>query len=273
MVNGGKVSAFGWSLIIHAVVATGFLVTFRFNAPVQPQATGQIIQAEAISAEALEARERAKEQARQAELRRQREAAERAAAEQRRREEAARQAELRRVEEARQRAEAEARRQREAEEARRAAVEAEAQRKAEAEARRKAEEEARLKAQAEQRRREEAARREREQQLLQSLEAEEARMNAIRSGKQAEWIGMIKNKIERMLVKPPGTPEDAACEVNIRQIPGGEVVSASAGRCDNPLLARAIETAVLKASPMPSPPDPSLYESNIRVVFGPEERN
>ncbi|MBW3567656.1 MAG: hypothetical protein KY410_06830, partial [Proteobacteria bacterium] len=25
MVNGGKVSAFGWSLIIHAVVATGFL--------------------------------------------------------------------------------------------------------------------------------------------------------------------------------------------------------------------------------------------------------
>lgn len=278
MMNGGKLSAFGWSLVIHGVLATGFLVTFRFNAPVQPQATGQIIQAEAISAEALEARERAKEQARQAELQREREAAERAAAEQRRREEAARQAELRRVEEARQRAEAQARRQREAEEARRAAAEAEAQRKAEAErrrqaeaeARRKAEEEARLKAQAEQRRREEAARREREQSLLQSLEAEERRTEAIQAGKQAQWIGIIQNKVMRNWSQPPNLGDDFHCEFEVRQIPGGEVVSVIARECDNEVLRRSAEAAIWKASPLPPPPDPSLFDQYVTVIFQPE---
>ena len=279
MVDGGKISAFGWSLLIHAVIATGFLVTLRFHAPVSPQPAGQVIQAETISQEALDAREAAKERARQEELRREREAAERAAAEQRRREEAARQAELRRIEEARQRAEAEARRQREAEKARERAAEEEARRKAEAErqrkaaeeAKRKAAEEARLKAEAERVRKEQQARREREQQLLQSMEAEEARMNAIRSGKQAEWVGAMKAQIERRLVKPPGVADKFYCEVNLRQIPGGEVVSVTVGKCDSPLLARALETAVLKASPLPPPAEPSLFDQYVTVIFSPED--
>lgn len=271
MAGGGKISALGWSLAVHAVIAAGFIVTVRYAVPVQPaQPSGEVIEAVAIDAEAMREREREKaevarraEEARQAELRRQREAAERAAAEQQRREEEARQAELRKQEAARRQKEAEEKRA--AEEARRKA-EAERQRKAEAEAKRKAE------AERKQREAEAAARAQREQELQRSLEAEEQRLAAIRSGKQAQWIGAIRNKVERVLVTPPGTSENFYCEAELRQIPGGEVVQVTIGRCDSDLLARAIETAVWKASPLPRPEDPSLFEPYVTVVFAPEEK-
>jgi len=271
MVNGGKISAFGWSLLIHAVIATGFLVTFRFTAPVLQQSPGEVIQAVAIDADALAAREAAKEAARQAELRRQREAAERAAAEQRRREEAVRQAELRRVEEARQRAEAEVRRKQQAEQARREAAEAEARRQAEAERQRKAAEEAKRKAaEAERQRREEAARKEREQDLLQSLEAEQKRMDAISAGKMAQYESLITGKVMRLWSQPPNLDERFYCEFRVRQIPGGEVVTVDVVKCDNDVLRRSAEAAIWKASPLPAPPDPSLFDQYINVVFKPE---
>ncbi len=279
MAGGGKISALGWSLAVHAVIAAGFIVTVRYAVPVQPaQPSGEVIEAVAIDAEAMREREREKaevarraEEARQAELRRQREAAERAAAEQQRREEEARQAELRKQEAARRQKEAEEKRA--AEEARRKA-EAERQRKAEAERQRKAEAEAKRKAEAERKQREAeaAARAQREQELQRSLEAEEQRLAAIRSGKQAQWIGAIRNKVERVLVTPPGTSENFYCEAELRQIPGGEVVQVTIGRCDSDLLARAIETAVWKASPLPRPEDPSLFEPYVTVVFAPEEK-
>lgn len=264
-----KLSALAWSLAVHAVIAAGFLVTLRFTVPVQQQPAGEVIEAVAIDAEALRAREHEKaeaarraEEARQAELRRQREAAERAAAEQREREEQARQAELRKQEESRRQKEAEAKRV--AEEARRKA-EAERQRKAEAEAKRKAE------AERKQREAEAAAREQRESELMRSLEAEEQRLAAIRSGKLAQYQALIVDKVMRYWLPPPNLPETYYCDVTIRQIPGGEVVSVKAGKCDNDVLARSAETAVWKASPLPAPPDPSLFDQHVRVEFVPPE--
>lgn len=271
MKPGGKLSAIGWSLLVHAAIAAGLVVTVRFTAPVQTAAPSvEIIQAETISQAALDAREQAKERARQEALRRQREAAERAAAERRAREEAARQAELARQEELRRQRQAAERAA--AEEARRKAEEA-ARRKAEAEARRRAEEEARRKAEAERRRREAeaAARREREQQLMQSLQAEAERMAAIRAGKQAEWIGVISAKVMRNWAQPPNLAEDFYCEFEVRQIPGGEVVSVEAGRCDNEVLRRSAEAAIWKASPLPPPADPSLFDQYVNIIFQPED--
>ena len=268
MINGGKISALAWSLAVHAVIAAGFVVTVRYTVPVQPQQpAGQVIEAVAIDAAALRAREHEKaeaarraEEARQAELRRQREAA---AAEQRRREDQARQAELERQQEIRRQQEAEAKR-----------VEAERQRQAEARRKAEAEAEARRKAEAERQRREAEAqaRAERESELQRSLEAEADRLAAIESGKQAEWVGAIRNKMERILVLPPGTRDNFYCEAELRQIPGGEVVQVKIGKCDNELLARAVETAAWKASPLPRPPDPSLFDSYVTVIFAPEEK-
>lgn len=270
MKTGGKLSAIGWSLLVHAAIAAGLVVTVQFTAPVQaPAPSGEIIQAEAISQAALDAREAAKERARQEALRRQREAAERAAAERRRQEEAARQAELQRQEELRRQREAAERAA--AEEARR---KAEAERKArEAEERRRAEEEARRKAEAERKRREAetAARREREQQLQQSLEAEAERMAAIRAGKQTAWIGVISDKVMRNWSPPPNLAENFHCEFEVRQIPGGEVVSVSVGKCDNEVLRRSAEAAIWKASPLPPPTDPSLFDQYVNIIFQPED--
>lgn len=270
MTNGGKISALAWSLMVHAVIAAGFVVTIRYAVPTQPaQPAGEVIQAVAVDAEALRERERAREEAlrraeeaRQDELRREREAAERAAAEQRRREEAARQAELRRQEAAREQAEAEARR-----------VAEEARRKAAAERQRIAEEEARRKAEAERQRREAeaAARAAREEQLQRSLEAEEQRLAAIRSGKLADWISVVNGKVMRMWLEPPGLGDDFYCEFEVRQIPGGEVVSVKAGRCDNEVLRRSAEAAIWKASPLPPPSDPSLFDQYVNIVFSPED--
>lgn len=284
MIGGGKISAWVWSLLVHALIAAGFLVSFRMFVPAQtPQPSGEVIQAVTVDAEAMRAREQAKieearraEEARQAELRRQREAAEA----QRRREEQARQAELRRQEEQRRKAaEAEARRKAEAEEARRKAAEEEARRKAEAErlrqeeeARRRAEEEARRKAEAERKRREaeEAARRQREAELRQQLEAEEQRFAAIQSGKQAEWVSAIQSKVMRNWSPPPNLADKFYCEFDVRQIPGGEVVSVNSVRCDNDVLRRSAEAAIWKASPLPPPPDPSLFDQYVTVKFQPE---
>lgn len=283
MKHGGKFSAWGLSLLIHAAIAAVFVVTLRFTVPDEQAPSGEVIQAVAVDAEALRERERAKEEAerraeeaRLAELRRQREAAE-----------AARQAELRRQEEARRQAEAEARRQREAEEAARRAAEEQARLRAEAErrrqeeaARRKAEEEARRKAEAEAKRKaeeerrrreaEEAARREREAQMLAQIEAEEQRLAAIRSGKMAEYQALITGKVMRNWSPPPNLGEDFYCEFEVRQIPGGEVVSVAAGKCDNEVLKRSAEAAIWKASPLPPPPDPSLFDQYVNVIFKPE---
>lgn len=270
MKTGGKLSAVAWSLLVHAAIAAGLVVTVRFTAPIQsPQPSGEVIQAEAISQAALDAREAAQERARQEELRREREAAERAAAEQRRREEAARQAELRRQEELRRQREAA---ERAAAEERRRKAEAE-RRRQEEEARRKAEAEAKRKAEEERRRREAeaAARREREQQLLRSLQEEEQRMAAIRSGKQAQWIGVIRDKVMRNWSPPPNLAENFHCEFDVRQIPGGEVVSVTAGKCDNEVLRRSAEAAIWKASPLPPPTDPSLFEQYVNIIFQPED--
>jgi colicin import membrane protein len=58
----------------------------------------------------------------------------------------------------------------------------------------------------------------------------------------------------------------------VTQVPGGEVVGVRVGECNGDESVRAsIEAAVLKASPLPEPPDPSLFERNLRLEFKPDE--
>ena len=61
-----------------------------------------------------------------------------------------------------------------------------------------------------------------------------------------------------------------SCTVNVRQLPGGEVVSVSVTVCNgDESVRRSIEAAVYKASPLPNPEDPSLFERNLRFIFEP----
>ena len=216
---------------------------------------------------AEEARLAAKKAAAEAERQRQAEEAERkqAEAEQQRKAEEARLAAKK--------AAAEAEKQRKAEEAARKKAEAEKQRKAEeaarkkaeAEKKRKAEEAARKKAEAE-RKAAEQRQREAEAALKAQLAAEEERARA--QSALAEFIPYIQERIQRKWLRPAGSPAGLTCLVKVRLIPGGDVVSVSVVRSSgDPVFDRSVETAVLKATPLPLPEDPALFKHFREINF------
>jgi colicin import membrane protein len=164
-------------------------------------------------------------------------------------------------------------------------AEEEARQKAEEEARRKAEEEARLerqRAEAEQRRKEEEERQRQENerlrreaetaQLQAQIDAEAERLAARSSEDMAAYMFAIKQKVERAWVAPASAPRNLECEVAVRQNQNGDVVSANVVRCNgDAIVIRSIETAVMKASPLPRPPNPLLFDTNLRFIFKPEQ--
>jgi colicin import membrane protein len=151
-------------------------------------------------------------------------------------------------------AEAEAKAKAEAEQKRKA----EAKAKAEAEKKRKAEAEAKAKAAEEQRRREA------ELQKQIAAEQEEARARSALS----EYIPYIQDKVQRNWLRPPGSAAGLSCLIKVRLIPGGDVVSATVVRSSgDPMFDRSVETAVLKASPLPLPTDATLFNHFREINF------
>ncbi len=58
----------------------------------------------------------------------------------------------------------------------------------------------------------------------------------------------------------------------MRQTPGGEVLTVEVLRCTgSAALRRSVEAAVYRASPLPPPPDPELFEREIEFTFRVEE--
>lgn len=219
--------------------------------------------------EAQAARERAENERREREAAeaQAREQAEREAAEQRAREEAERKAREEAERKAREEAERQAR-----EEAERKAREA-AERKAREEAERKAREEAaRREREAAERRAAAARQAEFEQQLQDALDAEEERQGAIDRGLQARYIELIRQAVRRNWRVPPGVGEGIVCTVRVRQLRSGDVVSVVISDCPGgEALSRSLETAVRRASPLPPPDNPSLFEANLTLKFNTSE--
>jgi colicin import membrane protein len=152
---------------------------------------------------------------------------------------------------------------------------AEAERR-EAEARRIAEEKRREEAKrlAEEKRKAEEARllAQREAELRRSLEAEERVRTAQASGLQANWVAQITARIQRAWIRPPSARAGLDCTVYVSQVPGGEVVNVRVGACNGDQAVRdSIEAAVYRASPLPPPPDPALFERNLEIRFIPTE--
>jgi len=281
------------STLLHAALVMALTVGFdrsgrrRVAMPVEQvaiEATGgdaSLLQQELERLEELEQVEVARQQEEERQAREQAEAA------RQEREEAARQEDVRLAEVERQRDEAE--QQRVAEEARLVRVrEEEAQRQREEEARlarereeeaqRQREEEARLaqerEEEAERQRQAEAAARQRaemEAELQRALALEDERRQAEEAGLLDEYIRLIENRIQQNWIPPASARAGLECVVNVTQIPSGDVVDVRVGRCNgDDAVVRSIEAAVLRSSPLPRPPTPSLFERNLEVVFNPE---
>ena len=158
-------------------------------------------------------------------------------------------------------------------------AEAEAKAKAEAEAEAKAKAEAQAKAEAErkaqelaQQRKAEQERAQREADLRTQLQVEEHLDAARTNGALAQYQALIAARIERAWIRPPSAHAGINCQVNITQVPGGEVTVVQVGKCNGDEAVRqSIETAAYRASPLPAPPDPALFDRDVVVTFAPHD--
>jgi colicin import membrane protein len=254
--------AITYSIALHAAIAAALMLGLDFPSTPRGMPQPTAIQARVVDESAIR-RERERievaEREAQEKARREREQ-QRLAEEQRKRQEAER-VEQERQEQLRVQREEAARVQRERE--------AEAQRKRE-------EEQQRL---AEQRRREEEARRqaearkqaELEAELARALAAEDEARRAEEDGLLDQYLRAIHDKIQRNWTQPLSARPGLECVINVTQIPSGDVVGVSFGRCNgDEAVKRSIEAAVQRASPLPRPPVQSLFNRSLEVTFKPE---
>ncbi len=244
------IAPIGWSIALHAVIVgllylglsvprpEPVLITLPIEAVVMDQA---VLQAASLQRRSDERRE----------------------AEQQRREEAA--VEARKIEETR--LEQQELERRNAEQQQRLVAEKSAQQKAKAaaDAKRTAEVQKQRTAQ------DARLRQEREAELRARLAAEEERTSSGFQSLKASYVQAIQAHVEHHWFEPPGTGQGLTCTVYLMQIPGGEVVGMRFGNCNgNTAVRQSIETAVRNASPLPAPPEPALFEREIRLIFTPK---
>ncbi len=281
--------ALGLAVAVHIVAAVLIVLGTMSWEPFRPPViSGMTIEAVMVDTQALiEKREtaiREAEQARQreearvqrqqeleAQRERERVARERAAEEEAERQrveaERQRQADLR-LQELRQRQERE--RQQELER-QQAELEKIREQRAEAERQRKLEEE-RMKQIAAQREAAEAAERQAqaEAEMQRQLAAEQA---AMRQGQLADlrgqYIGAITSQVTYNWLRPPTAQPGLRCRLNVAQIPGGEVISASiVGACNaDEATRRSIIAAVERAGTLPYRGFEDVFERQIEFTF------
>ncbi|HHH43211.1 MAG TPA: cell envelope integrity protein TolA [Gammaproteobacteria bacterium] len=290
--------SFVYAVLVHLALLGVLVFSLDWAPSVKPGAAGKKapVQAVVVDAEKLDSEIRRQQQQKD---RKRREAEEKLkkieqqarAAEQKRKQEEQRVAELKRKE-AQAKKKAEAERKRKAEAKKKAEVErkrkAEAKKKAEAERKRKEEakkkaeaerkrkEEAKKKAEAERKRKEAAKRKAAEQEMQARLAAEQEQEAARRRSAMQrvidEYVLYIQQKVERSWIQPPGAGGELSCTVEVRLIPGGEVIDAQIVRSSgNPVFDRSVEAAVFKASPLPVPSDVDVMQKfrTIRFEFKP----
>jgi outer membrane biosynthesis protein TonB len=167
--------------------------------------------------------------------------------------------------------EAEQAKAREAEE-QQARIDAEAAVRAKEDARRKAaEKKAEAKA-ARQRQADAAAAAAREADLESRLAREERHTDAVSAGLLDRYLTDITAQIERNWNRPASAKEGIRCLISVTQVPGGEVTGVQIGECNGDAAVRqSIETAVYRASPLPKPSDPSLFDRKLKLVFAPHD--
>lgn len=146
---------------------------------------------------------------------------------------------------------------------------AEQKRLQELETRRKQEEELKRKAE------EQAARAAAEAELKKKLAEEERQRQAVQTQRlntlREKYMLAIQGKVRSKWLRPPGVSK-MSCLVKVQQVPGGEVVNVQVSQCNGTAaFTRSVELAVYKASPLPPPPSPEVFDRDIEFTFKSEE--
>ncbi len=271
--------AFAYAVLMHLVLLALLIVGLDWTPKVTAPGSNVPIQAELVTEDPLKQIEQRKQAEADAQRKAEQQASEKAAAEVKKQAEAKQkteqQAQQKAAQQAKEKAAAEAKQKAAAEAKQKAAVAArqkaaqQAQEKAAAEAKQKAAAEAKQKAAAAAKQKAEAeaaARRKAESDLQAQLAAEQQQARA--QSALSQYIPYIQDKVNRNWIRPPGSPEGLVCVVKVRLIPGGEVVGASVIQSSgDPVFDRSVESAVLKASPLPLPTDPELFNHFREINF------
>ena len=272
--------SFLYSLALHAVVISALVVNFDAErTPVfKPQPRENIVEAVTVDEQAVELElQRLREQ----ELEKQRAMEKKlkdleqqtSAVEERRKEEEKKKqaAERKRKEEEKRKAEAERKRK---EEERRTASERQRieQEKLKAQAELKRIEEENRKAQAEQARLEEEKRkaeaeRKRKEEEQKKQAAEQAKRQQLAQEQRAQDSKTLQNIVAEIYqvvtgnFNKTGLPKGLECVLSVHTVPGGEVISVAVNKTSgNEVFDRRAVTAVEKASPLPLPADPAVFD-------------
>ena len=109
-----------------------------------------------------------------------------------------------------------------------------------------------------------------EKQAIADKLAKEA--SAARAGEMDKYTRMIRERVRRFIVEPPNLQGNPEVEIELRILPGGDVLEPSVRvrrSSGNPAYDQAVERAVMKASPLPVPSDPAIFnqlrELNLKV--------
>jgi colicin import membrane protein len=92
------------------------------------------------------------------------------------------------------------------------------------------------------------------------------------AGEVDKYRRLIQDRIRRFIVEPPNLQGNPEVEFEVRLLPGGDVLETSLRikrSSGNPAYDQAVERAILKASPLPLPPDPAMFnmfrELNLKI--------
>jgi len=112
----------------------------------------------------------------------------------------------------------------------------------------------------------------REKALREQLAAEEkAEEERELQGVRLRYIDTIAAVVKANWRRPPVLSEDASCQVYVTQIPGGEIIGYRVSRCSGgTAFQQSVETALGKTSHLPEPPDPRVFDRQIRFTFTPK---
>ena len=111
-----------------------------------------------------------------------------------------------------------------------------------------------------------------QKQLAEEQPALDRQRQAVQDRQRAEYIASIRDQVNRNWIRPFGSPGKLKCTVRVVQIPGGEVIRVVVTKgSGNVAFDRSVENAVHRASPLPKPKDPAIFERVILFTFEPEE--
>lgn len=98
--------------------------------------------------------------------------------------------------------------------------------------------------------------------------------NGVDNGLAARYSAALTAAITQNWTRPDSVPLGQICVINIRQIPGGQVISARVDpSCPyDELGRRSIEAAVLKAQPLPYAGFEPVFNRNLRLNFKAQDR-